>query len=300
MFVKLESLQHTGSFKIRGAASRMTLLTPEERALGVVACSSGNHGRAVSHVARQLGIDAVVCVPAWVDPVKAEAIRDSGARIVAEAASYDEADRVAREIAASEGRTFIHPFDDPEVIAGQGTLGLEILEQCPGVADVAVALSGGGLVAGVAVACTGAGQRGPNVIAVSAQRARVMWESLRAGKPIAMDEEETLAGALLGGIDLDNRFTMSLVRTLVRDHILVTEPEIADAMRWAYSDLRCVVEGAGAVPLAALLAGKLTGDLRGRPRSPTQETQGPLVVVLAGGNVDPTVLESVVSGASRP
>jgi threonine dehydratase len=300
VYVKLENLQHTGSFKIRGAASRMTLLSARERALGVVACSSGNHGRAVSHVARKLGIDAVICVPAWVDPVKADAIGASGARIVDEAASYDEADRLAREIATSEGRTFIHPFDDPEVIAGQGTLGLEILEQCPEVADVALALSGGGLVAGVGVACAGAGGTGPNVIAVSAQRARVMWESLRAGTPIVMEEEETLAGALLGGIDLDNRYTLALVRHLISDHVLVTEHEIADAMRLTYSALRCVVEGAGAVPLAALLAGKLTDHPRRDPTRPPEGAQGPLVIVLAGGNVDPAVLKSVVAGAIRP
>lgn len=283
VLVKLESLQHTGSFKLRGAASRLTLLSQDERERGVVACSSGNHGRAVAHMSRELGIDAVVCVPAWVDPVKADAIRASGARIVAEAGTYDEADRMAREVAAGEGRTFIHPFDDPAVIAGQGTVGMEILEDRPDVAEIAVALSGGGLVSGVAIAATlPESASRPTVTAVTARNARVMWESLAAGHPIEMEEEESLAGALLGGIDLENRYTFSLVRDLVHRHVMVSEREIADAIRLAYRDLRAVSEGGGAVALAALASGRL--GARGKAG------QGPLVVVIGGGNLDPGLL----------
>ncbi len=294
VLLKLDNLQHTGSFKLRGAASRLTLLSRQERERGVVACSSGNHGRAVAHVSRELGIDAVVCVPEWVDPVKASAIRSAGARIVAEAASYDEADRMAREIGAREGRTFIHPFDDPAVIAGQGSLALEVLEERPDVAEFAVALSGGGLVSGIAVAAAtvpGPGER-PTVSAVSARNARVMWESLAAGHPIEMQEEETVAGALLGGIDLENRHTFRLVRDLVRRHVLVSEHEIERAIRLAYNELRVVVEGGGAVTLAALAAGRLD-------RAP-ETADGPLVIVIGGGNLDPDLLPGLLSRTAAP
>jgi threonine dehydratase len=289
VLVKLDNLQHTGSFKLRGAASRLTLLSSEERERGVVACSSGNHGRAVAHMSRELGIDAVVCVPTWVDPVKAAAIRAAGARIVAEAASYDEADRVAREIGVREGRTFIHPFDDPAVIAGQGSVGLEILEARPDIAEIAVALSGGGLASGVALAAATvpAPGRPPKVTAVSARNARVMWESLAAGRPVEMEEADTLAGALLGGIDLGNRYTFGLVKDLVHRHVLVSEREIAESIRFSFSELRTLVEGGGAVPLAALLAGRL-GTGQGTD-------DAPLAIIIGGGNLDPELLQGLVS-----
>jgi threonine dehydratase len=282
VLVKLENLQNTGSFKIRGAASRMTLLDPSERARGVVACSSGNHGRAVAHMARELGIEAVVCVPEWVDPVKLEAMRAAGARVELAGGTYDQADRVAHDLARKEGRVFIHPFDDEAVAAGQGTLGLEILEDRPDVAEIALALSGGGLAGGVAAAVRGPSDH-PRVTAVTARAARVMWESLRAGRPLELEEEPTLAGALAGGIGLENRVTFDLVREIIHNHVLVEEDEIEKAIRFSYSDLRTVVEGGGAVALAAALEGRLNGN-------------GPLAVVLSGGNLDLEVLRRVLSG----
>ena len=171
-YLKLENLQTTGSFKVRGAANRMVSLTEAERRRGVVACSSGNHGRAVAHVAGLLGISATVCVPEWTDPVKQSAMTAAGAKLILAGASYDEAAERAERIRSEEGRTLIHPFDDPLIVAGQGTVAVEIVESLPEVAEIVVPLSGGGLAGGVASA---AKELRPGVVidAVSAERAAV-------------------------------------------------------------------------------------------------------------------------------
>lgn len=271
VLLKLESLQITGSFKVRGAASRILHLPEGRGTTGVVACSSGNHGRAVAFVAGRRGISASVFVPRWVDRVKLEAIRTAGAEAILAGDSYDQAEEEALAFARETGRVFVHPFDDPWVVAGQATLGLEILEQAPGVEQVVVPLSGGGLVAGVASALK-LRRSGVRVVAVSAQRARVMVESIRAGSPVSLPEEPTLASALAGGIGLGNRHTFRLVRELVDEHVLVSEEEIADAMVHSARDLGLVVEGGGAVGLAALRAGRVDRSLT-------------TVVVISGGNV---------------
>ncbi|RMH19660.1 MAG: threonine/serine dehydratase, partial [Gemmatimonadetes bacterium] len=267
--LKLENLQATGSFKVRGAAARMARLTPDERAAGVIAVSSGNHGRAVAYVARREGVRAVVCVPEWVDPLKLAAMRAEGAEVRLAGTTYDEAESVAREAAEREGAVWIDPFDDPWVMAGQGTIGLELAEQAPDAAAVVVPLSGGGLVSGVAAALREAWHRraddgdgaeprpAPRVIAVSAERASVMLASVRAGRPVTLPEEPTLAGALSGGIGADNRYTFRAVRELVDEHVTVTEEEIGRAMAFAASRMKLLVEGGGAVALAASMAGKL-------------------------------------------
>ena len=268
-WLKLESLQRTGSFKLRGAANRLLKLTAGERARGVVAVSSGNHGRAVAEVARILGIRATICVPDWTDPSKLRGIRAAGAKLIRAGASYDEADERAAGIVASEGLTPVHPFDDPDVIEGQGTIGLELAEQLPELREVIVPLSGGGLVAGVGLALK---PRGVRVVAVSARRASVMLQSLEAGRPLRMAEEETIASALSGGIGDENRFTMRAVREVVDEHIVVGEGDIRAAVRRAFHDHRLVVEGGGAVGLAALGSGY-------RPR-------GRAAVIVSGGNID--------------
>lgn len=305
VLLKPENLQVTGSFKVRGAAARLAALNEEERSRGVVACSSGNHGRAVAHVAGRMNVPATICVPGWVDPVKREAMEAAGARVLLVGDSYDEAADEAARIRDDEGAVFVHPFDDLLVAAGQGTLALEIVEDAPDVATVVVPLSGGGLAGGVAHALKER-RPGVEVVAATARRARVMLESLRAGEPVAMEEEETLASALAGGIDLDNRYTFRLIRGLVDRHVVVSEDEIADAVLWAFREPHLVVEGGGAVGLAALLAGRLT---EGTPAGAGEDTaegarenavkdhgeaadatgddpdDGPLVVVLSGGNV---------------
>lgn len=293
VYLKLECLQTTGSFKLRGAASRMTALTDEEKAQGVVTCSSGNHGRATAHMGQVLGIPAHIYVPEWVDPVKASGMRASGAEVVIGGASYDEAEASAFARARQDGLTFVHPFDDPWIIAGQATIGLEILEQAPEIEEILVPLSGGGLISGIAAAVSVAGQgtaeavdgtgRAPNVVAASATNAAVMLASLAEGHPVELPEEETLANALAGGIGLDNAHTFERVRAGVDVHVSVTEAQIGSAMAYAASELGLVVEGGGAVGLAALLAGG-------------HEPAGAVAVVLSGGNVDPKVLAGLVGG----
>lgn len=277
--VKPEWRQVTGSFKVRGAASFLTSLSKAERRRGVVACSSGNHGLAVAHVAARMGTPATIVLPEGVDPVKVEGIRKAGARLVALETGYDDAEAHALEMARDEGAVFVSPFDDPAVIEGQGTLALEILEECPEVARVVLPLSGGGLAGGVGLALRDLAP-GVEVVAVSAARARVMLDSLEAGRPMERPEEPTLAGALSGGIGRDNRWTFPLVARVVDRHAVVEEVEIARAMRRLHA-LGMRVEGGGAVGMAALWSGRLP------------PVGGPTVVILSGGNVSPRLLEEL-------
>jgi len=286
---KAECLQHTGSFKVRGAAARLEALGSEERERGIVACSSGNHGRAVAYVAGRLGIPAQVFVPEWVDPVKLEGIQAAGADAVRAGSTFDEAEAAALERAAHEGLTYVSAYDDPWVIAGQGTLADEVLAQLPEApAAFVVPLSGGGLIGGIAASLKARfGDAGPLCLAASAERAAVMLASVRAGRPVELAEEETLANALAGGIGLDNAHSFELVRDLVSEHATVTEGEIAEAMRYAVESLRLVVEGGGAVALASLL-GDAWSDVELPP--------GPIVVLLSGGNVARAALVEVLRG----
>lgn len=290
VFLKAECLQVTGSFKVRGAAARLGALSGEERARGVVACSSGNHGRAVAYVAGHFGIPATVYVPDWVDPVKLDGIRAAGAEAVLAGATFDEAEAKAQGDAEESGRTYVSAYDDPWVIAGQGTIGLEILDQVGGTPGVLLApLSGGGLIGGIAAAFRERlGQAAPECVAVSAANAAVMRASIEAGRPIDLPEEETLANALAGGIGLDNRHSFALIQELIATHVTVHESDIADAMRYCMNRLRLVVEGGGAVALSALLSGAW---------QPEPGLEGPVVVVLSGGNVAAETLVEVLTQA---
>ncbi|MGD2216143.1 MAG: threonine/serine dehydratase [Gemmatimonadales bacterium] len=282
VWLKLENLQVTGSFKVRGAASKILSLSRAERERGIVTCSSGNHGRAVAFVADLLDIPSVICVPEWVDPSKLAAIRRHRAETVLYGKTYDEAEERSFELEKERRLVFVHPFDDPLVVAGQGTIGLELLEQLPLLDTVVVPLSGGGLIAGITLALKRANPE-YRVIGVSAANARVMHESIEAGKPIAYPEEETIAHALSGGIGLSNRYTFELVRDLVDDYVLVSEDEIRDAMAFAAIEHKLVVEGGGAVGIAALLAGVVS-------------VQGENVaVVVSGGNIEAPALARIVA-----
>jgi threonine dehydratase len=286
--LKLENLQTTGSFKVRGAANRMLALSDEERVRGVVTCSSGNHGRAVAHMAGTLGIPASICVPDWVDPVKKEGMTKAGARVLLSGKTYDEAEARAYGVAEEEGRAFVQPFDDPWVAAGQGTIGLELLDQISGLETVLIPLSGGGLAGGIGYAIKEA-RPGIRVIGVSAANARVMYESLKVGKPISMEEEPTLAEALSGGIGLTNRYSLPLVREAVDEHVLVQETEIAEAVLFAARSLGLLLEGGGAVALASLLSERV--DLEG------DNAGGTVGVVLSGGNVSLQRLQALEKDA---
>ena len=281
IYLKLENVQRTGAFKIRGAANRLRNLSSAERDRGVVTVSSGNHGRAVAYVAQELGIRAVVCVSMGVPPNKVDAIQKLGAEVVRHGESYDEAEDFATKLQLRHGLTMIPPFDDPHVIAGQGTIALELLEEHPELDTVIVPLSGGGLLSGVALTMKSAD---PSIrtIGVSMARAPVMYHSLRAGHPIEMEEESTLADALMGGIGLENKYTFDLIRQYVDDTLLVSEDDIANAMVFALEHHHVVVEGGGAVALAAVLCGKVKG--LGKH----------VAVIVSGGNVEIPVLVDIV------
>lgn len=279
--LKLESLQETGSFKIRGAANKLLSLTAEEKKRGVISFSTGNHARAVAYVAKRLDVNALICVSKRVPSYRVDAVRKLGAEVVVYGESQDEAMEQAFRMQERRGLTMINAFDDPFIIAGQGTIGLELLEDLPEIDTVVVPLSGGGLISGIALAlkCADSGIR---VIGVSMERAPVMYHSLRAGAPIEMPEEDTIADALAGGIGLDNQYTFRMVQQYVDDTVLVSEDEIAEAMAFALNKHRLVVEGAGAVAMAALLYGRVKGAERN------------VVLVVSGSNVDlPMFLEIV-------
>jgi threonine dehydratase len=281
--LKAECLQETGSFKVRGAANALLSRDPESVAAGVVAVSSGNHGRAVAFVARLLGIPATVCVSARVPPNKVEAIEDLGARVVVGGPDQDDADAVARRLVAEEGLAFIHPFDDPSVIAGQGTIALEIVEAFPECRTIVVPLSGGGLISGIAVAAK-ARVPGMAIVGVSQDRGPAMHLSLGAGRLVDVVEEDTLADALAGGLGPENRHTFDMCRTLVDRTVVVSEVEIAAAMRFLHEEHGWRVEGGGAVGVAALLVGRV-------------EVDGPAAVVVSGGNVGEEVFRRALEAA---
>ncbi len=270
--LKLEHQQITGSFKLRGATNAVLSLDAEARAAGLVAVSTGNHGRALAHAARAAGCRAVICMSALVPQAKIDGIRAAGGETRIVGRSQDEAQTEVDRLIAHDGMTMVPPFDHPAVIAGQGTLGLEILEDAPDVAAVLVPVSGGGLVSGVAAAIKA---RRPEVriIGITMERGAAMHASLAAGRPVEVEEQATLADSLGGGIGLDNRLTFAMTRALVDDMILLTEDEIAAGIRHCYREEGQVVEGAGAVGVAAILADRV-------------RTDGPVVAILSGGNID--------------
>jgi len=279
VLLKLENLQKTGSFKIRGAANKLLSLTNDEKARGVLAVSTGNHGRAVSYVAETLGLRAVICLAEGVPENKVGALRRLGAEIVIHGKSYDEATEHAFRLQEERGLTMIHPFDEPFVIAGQGTIGLELLEDLPRIDTAIVPLSGGGLISGIAVALKSANPA-IRVIGVTMDRAPVMHHSLQAGQPIDMDEEETLADALVGGLGPVNHYTFRMCQEYVDESVLVSDEEIAEAMAFCLDQHHFVVEGGGAVGVAALLREELNG------------LGEHIAVVLSGSNIDlPMLLE---------
>jgi threonine dehydratase len=280
--LKLEHRQTTGSFKLRGASNAVASLSADEKARGVVAASTGNHGRALAHAAKLEGMRAVICMSRLVPGNKLDEIRRLGAEVRIVGNSQDDAQQEVDRLVAQEGLVMLPPFDHPDIIAGQGTLGLEMIEQVPDAALVLVQLSGGGLASGVAAAVKGVSPR-TKVIGISMARGAAMKASLDAGHPVLVEELPTLADSLGGGIGLDNRLTFAMCRDLLDDVILLDEDEIAAGIRHAYAQEREIVEGAGAVGIAALLAGKV-------------KASGPVVVPLSGRNIDMNAHRTIVCG----
>jgi threonine dehydratase len=279
--LKLEIAQPVGAFKIRGAANAISRLTEEARQRGVVCASTGNHGRAVAFAAMRCNTSATVCLSRLVPQHKVTAIRDLGAKVRIFGDSQDEAEAECARLAACDGMTQIPPFDHPDVIAGQGTIGLELLEDFPELDTVVVPVSGGGLISGIACAVKAA-SASVRVIGVSMERGAAMHASISAGRPIELKEEPSLADSLGGGIGLDNRFTFAMVRALVDEIVLVSEAEIAAAMRRLFLAEGWVAEGAGAIGIALL-------------REPHRSLLGERVaIIITGRNVDIELFRRVI------
>ncbi|WBU58825.1 hydroxyectoine utilization dehydratase EutB [Paracoccus albus] len=279
VWLKCEHRQETGAFKLRGASNAVARLGD---VAGVTTASTGNHGRAVAHAGRQIGLPAVICVSKLVPQNKLDAIEALGAEARVIGASQDQAFEEAWRLKREDGFALLPPFDHPDVIAGQGTLGLEILDQIPDAAAIAVPLSGGGLLAGVALAAKSL-RPDIRIIGISMERGAAMAASLCAGQPVDVEEVATLADSLGGGVGMENRYTFRMVRELMDDLILLTEEEIAAGIRHLATEDSEIVEGAAAVGAGAVLAGKLKAD-------------GPLVLILSGENIDPDRHAAIVRG----
>ncbi len=281
VFLKLENTQVTGSFKVRGAMNRLLTTPLSQRALGVVAASTGNHGAAVAFAMDTLRVPGTVFVPESASPTKLNAIRAWGAEVRAVGGDPVAAEHEARRYADSRGLVYISPYNDAAVIAGQGTIGAELERQLARIDAVFVAVGGGGLVSGIAGYLRGAG-RELTVVGCSPENSRVMYESVRAGRLLDIPSEPTLSDGTAGGVEPD-AITFPLCRALVDDWSLVSEADIASGVRMAVDDAHQLVEGAGGMTLAAARqnADKFPG--------------GNIVVVLCGANISAAALATILS-----
>ncbi|MFG6177020.1 hydroxyectoine utilization dehydratase EutB [Halomonas sp. THAF12] len=290
ILLKWETCQPTGAFKLRGATNMIAALLerrgPDALSTGVVTASTGNHGRAVAHAAATLGIPAVVCLSRLVPEYKAAAIAELGAEVVRVGESQDAAfEEVTRRV-EERGMMLIPPFDDPLIVAGQGTIGLELMEDVPDLDRVIVGLSGGGLLGGIGAAVK-AIRPATRITGVSLSRGAAMAESLAAGHPVAVEEVESLGDSLGGGIGLDNRCSFDLVRRVMDDHYAVSETAIAAAMVDLLEHEKQLVEGAAAVGLAALAEHGL--EIRGQK----------IALILSGNAVSLETLDRARAMAGR-
>ena len=268
--LKAETLQRTGSFKIRGATNKLETLTEEERKAGVVAASAGNHGQAVAWAAREAGVEATIFMPAETPMAKVEPTRNYGARAELTGATFEDAMAAARAHVEESGATFVHPFEDPDVIAGQGTIGLELVEQLPELETVVIPVGGGGLSSGIALA-----------LRALKPEVRIVGVQAAACAPLAGNTD--LGYTIAEGIAVKHpgELTSRLLADLLESVVTVTDEEISQAIVLLMERAKLVVEGAGAAAMAALLAGRVPGD-------------GPAVAILSGGNIDPTLLIQVM------
>ncbi|MEU9700899.1 threonine ammonia-lyase [Streptomyces sp. NPDC047981] len=276
--LKCENLQRTGSFKLRGAYVRIAGLRPEQRAAGVVAASAGNHAQGVALASALLGVRSTVFMPVGAPLPKVAATREYGAEVRLHGHVVDETLAAAEEYAAETGAVLIHPFDHPDIIAGQGTVGLEILEQCPEVRTILVGVGGGGLVAGIGLAVKSV-RPDVRVVGVQAEGAAAYPPSLAAGHPVAIESPVTMADGIKVGRPGDVPF--AVVREYVDEIVTVSEDALSSALLLCLERAKLVVEPAGASPVAALL-------------SDPKAFRGPVVAVLSGGNVDPLLMQRIL------
>ena len=282
VYLKLECLQVTGSFKLRGATNKLLSLTNEQKNKGVIAVSTGNHGQGVAHAAKQIGIKSTIFMSSMVPEHRKKAIESLGAKVEIIGNNSDEADLYAREFAKKNNITLVHPFDDLDVIAGQGTVGLEMLEAMPDIDSVIIPTSGGGLIGGIALAIK---LQKPNVkiIATSMKRGPSMYESLKAGKPVDVKEEETLADCLGGSIGLENQYTFGICKDVIDDFILIDEPKIAEGIKFNFEKHKLVTEGAAATSIMAV-----KDQLSSHFGKNT-------ICILCGGNIDSELFGKIIS-----
>jgi len=280
IYLKTENLQVTGSFKLRGAYYKISQLTEEQRRAGIIACSAGNHAQGVALAATKMGIRSTVCMPDGAPISKVEATKALGAEVLLVPETYDDAYEKALQLQRETGATFIHPFDDDDVIAGQGTIGLEILEQLDDVEAVIVPIGGGGLISGVAYAIKSL-RPDVKVYGVQAEKAANMVESRRAGEPVTLESVATFADGI--AVKHPGEITFRMIQQYVDDVVTVSDDEIATAILALMEKEKLVTEGAGAVSVAAVLFGKL--PIQGKKT----------VCILSGGNVDVNILSRVIT-----
>ncbi|KQC05978.1 MAG: threonine dehydratase, partial [Candidatus Cloacimonas sp. SDB] len=283
---KLEFLQDTGSFKVRGAANFLLNLDSAKQERGIVTYSTGNHGKATAFIADRIGSKARVCLSNNVPYNKRKEIEKAGGELIVYGKNQDEAERRALELREQRGYSVVPPFDDAYIIAGQGTIGLEIMDVLPEVDSILVPLSGGGLISGIAIAVKSINPD-CKVIGVSMDRGAAMAESIKQGKPVQVEEVQTLADSLQGGILLHNKYTFDIVREYVDDTVLVTEKEIALGITYAFEQDHYVLEGAAAVGIAALLCDKV------------YDYGQNVVIITTGGNIDNLQFLSVISDSTN-
>ena len=280
VWLKLENLQMTGSFKERGACNKLMAMPAEERARGVICASAGNHAQAVAYHAQRMGVDATIVMPETTPLVKVSRTRGFGARVVLHGTNFDEAQDRAREIEAAEKRTFVHPFDDDLVMAGQGTIGLELLEQNPYLEGVVIAVGGGGLAAGVAVAIKETNPR-IRVYGVETTALASMKVAIEKGGPVTLPPARTIAEGI--AVRRAGEKTLEVVKKYLDDIVVVDEEEIAEAILTLLEQEKTVAEGAGAAPLAALLQKRIPAVLGKK-----------VAAVLTGGNIDVNVISRII------
>ena len=280
VYLKTENLQLTGSFKLRGAYNKIARLSEEEKKKGVVACSAGNHSQGVALAAQRAGLNAVICIPEGAPISKVEATRSYGAEVVLVPGVYDDAYERALQIASETGRTLIHPFDDDDVIAGQGTIALEILKSLPEMDVCIIPVGGGGLISGMAFAIK-ALKPSAKVIGVQAAGAASMKKSFDEHKRSCLDRVATIADGI--AVKMPGEKTFDYVSRYVDEIVTVTDDEIASAILSLMEQQKLVAEGAGAVAVAAAMAGKV--DLKGKKT----------VCLVSGGNIDVTILSRVIT-----
>ncbi|MHA1904580.1 MAG: threonine ammonia-lyase [Candidatus Thorarchaeota archaeon] len=280
VFLKLENEQITGSFKFRGALNKLMTLTKEEAEKGVITASTGNHGQGVAQAAKILGMNAKIVFPTDASAHKLKKMQKFNVEIIQDV-GYEEVEPYARKLAEKRGLTYVSPYNDLEIIAGQGTVGLEIVEQCKDVDSVVVPIGGGGLIAGIAIACKTKSPR-TSIIGVQSEASPEVYESWIAGHWVEALETDSVAQGLMGGVESDS-ITLEIIQQMVDSIVLISEESIIDAIRFLYKQEQLVIEGAGAVSTAAL--NTKIDDFAGKK----------VVLVVSGGNISEEEITTLIA-----